>query len=650
MRHALPGVLSSASVLLLLSLPLATSCDSGDEGSPPATETAAQPIVGGKLESGWEPVGAMTFKMTSLGYMGSFCSGTLIAPQWVLTAGHCLYASADLPIFPGLVHFYIGPNANSIMPAEPPPEGTLHQSDRFFVHPGYNSGDGGDDIALMHLTRPVEGVKPIPHNTIPFDKSMLGKKILYVGFGANNGIQQSGAGVKRSGSMTMYTYDKGTYVSWYADAGVCFGDSGGPGLYAGDEEYRVIGVNSSVFSQNNDPCKGGAVQTRVDSYAPWIEKIMKEQAPNCVAEPDLCPCPQACQPDGTCLNSLCETLSCQQVQDCYAQCGGNAQCRNRCYLRMSPLAATEVHNLGWCTYQKCNGVANQPACVENKCAKYLDECKAAPVGTESCSYIFDCQAVCKLEDSLCRASCFEKATLEAQTDFQALRDCFETKCSSMPAIGFEPSCGWDYCAVALETCLPPANCSLLGGDCPVGKACWTSPMGKYDCFPTDGVEEEGLCALVPVGKRACEDGLQCVMAGDTTQCRRVCTADEHCSGDEACLSAEIPGMQGWGYCGLRDDDGDGFGVVDDCDDQDPNVNPSKGEKCYDGKDNNCDSQVDEGCEGGDDVTSGGDNEISIGHQDPFGCSASGGAPRFHGVLLLLAALLVLVRARRMASR
>jgi hypothetical protein len=634
---------------MLTSVPFLWSCDDQDVQPAPETETAVQPIVGGQLETGWDPVGAMTFKMTSLGYMGSFCSGTLIAPQWVLSAAHCLYASADLPIFPGLVHFYIGPNANSVMPAQPPPEGTLHTSDRFYIHPGYNPKWGGDDIALVHLSQPVEGVKPIPHNTTPFDKSILGKQILYVGFGANNGIQQSGSGVKRSGSMSMYTYDKGTYVSWYADAGVCFGDSGGPGLFAYDEQFRVIGVNSSVFSQNGDPCKGGAVQTRVDSYAPWIEKTMND-APNCTKEPGLCLCPQACQADGACHNAMCEIFSCQEVLDCYDGCSGNPECRNRCYLRMSPLASTEMHNLGWCAYQKCNNSLDNKACVENKCGKYLDECKATPVGSEDCSYIFACQAVCKPEDSMCRASCFEKGTEAAQGQFRTLRDCFENHCSSLPEVGFEPSCGWDWCAAPLEICAPPSNCSLLGGDCPKGTACWMSPTGKYDCFPTDDVEEGGLCPLVPVVTRACEDGLQCVMAQDTTECRRVCTADEHCGQDEACQTAEFPGMEGWGYCDCRDDDGDGFCVVDDCDDHEAKTNPSKGEKCYDGKDNNCNGQVDEGCEAVAEESSVVESDEMDGNNDRVGCTASGAAPPAGAAWLLLAGLFSLIVIRRAVRR
>ncbi len=49
----------------------------------------------------------------------------------------------------------------------------------------------------------------------------------------------------------------------------------------------------------------------------------------------------------------------------------------------------------------------------------------------------------------------------------------------------------------------------------------------------------------------------------------------------------------FGDTGYRDDDGDGYGYYDDCDDQDPDVNPSGQEEC-DGVDNDCDGDIDEG--------------------------------------------------------
>jgi hypothetical protein len=56
---------------------------------------------------------------------------------------------------------------------------------------------------------------------------------------------------------------------------------------------------------------------------------------------------------------------------------------------------------------------------------------------------------------------------------------------------------------------------------------------------------------------------------------------------------------GDGLCdfGDSDADNDGFLIGPDCNDTDPSINPSVPEQCDDGVDNNCDAQIDEGCEG-----------------------------------------------------
>ncbi|MBU1897500.1 hypothetical protein KKB55_06985 [Myxococcota bacterium] len=68
---------------------------------------------------------------------------------------------------------------------------------------------------------------------------------------------------------------------------------------------------------------------------------------------------------------------------------------------------------------------------------------------------------------------------------------------------------------------------------------------------------------------------------------RDCAAGEICDANGACVPDEAPPC--------ADRDGDGFCPDDgDCDDADPRVNPRVMEDC-DGRDNNCDGLIDEGC-------------------------------------------------------
>jgi hypothetical protein len=62
-----------------------------------------------------------------------------------------------------------------------------------------------------------------------------------------------------------------------------------------------------------------------------------------------------------------------------------------------------------------------------------------------------------------------------------------------------------------------------------------------------------------------------------------------------------PSKDDWGDTGPQDLDNDGFfGDLDDCNDDDPAINPDAEEVCDDGVDNDCDEQIDgddEDCQG-----------------------------------------------------
>lgn len=202
-----------------------------------------------------------------------FCSGALIAPDLVLTAGHCAhdFNGADL---------YVGAGSEHLR------ETALHPVVDLLVHPWYNPTDGpgrdplANDIALLRLANPVPGVKPV--RLAPVDDSRLrgpGSNLRVHGWGIGSDGETSGwLGRAPQRDVTATTpspyaeLDTRRQLLTRARRGSvpCVGDSGGPlvGNRPGTATAVLVGL-VSYGSEGCDP-RMPVVYTRIAGQRAWI--------------------------------------------------------------------------------------------------------------------------------------------------------------------------------------------------------------------------------------------------------------------------------------------------------------------------------------------------------------------------------------------
>ena len=214
-------------------------------------------------------------------------SGTLVAPEWVLTAAHVVDKAQTLS-------FSIG--------------GQTYDVDRKIVYPNWNGNLwSGYDISLVHLVKPVDNIKPA---LIYTGSEELHKTDTVVGFGKTGGADLGELvidGQKRAAlnviseienkRLLVADFDKplppGAAPLGYAHALpleglIAPGDSGGGLFITTSTGTYLAGINSFVGSDYGMPhALFGTFSghTRVSAFSDWIEARIHgedpEAAPTC---------------------------------------------------------------------------------------------------------------------------------------------------------------------------------------------------------------------------------------------------------------------------------------------------------------------------------------------------------------------------------
>ena len=242
-----------------------------------AAPTFAAKSIETKIVGGVEASHGEFPYIVSLQSGSHFCGGSLIAKNWVLTAGHCVRGINVRNLVIGLHDRSNTVNAEILTPA------------RIIPHPGYNTRTLENDFALIQLSADSR-YTPVQIVTSEIEIPATGEQIMST---------TAGWGTLREGSGSLPTnlqkvdvplvnsvvcaekygnklYPGTMLCAGYPEGGkdACQGDSGGPLIVKdADNNHFLAGVVS--WGQGCARAKYYGIYSKVSSAAKWIAETIQ---------------------------------------------------------------------------------------------------------------------------------------------------------------------------------------------------------------------------------------------------------------------------------------------------------------------------------------------------------------------------------------
>jgi V8-like Glu-specific endopeptidase len=452
-----PLSIRSVSWLTLLTVFSLAACSPG--GSP-LLRRSQRGIINGSVDTTHTAVVAL------VSYGETFCTGTLIGPHTVVSAGHCKMDSgltaSEISVFFGTT---VGGSGTSIAAKD------------WQAHPSYYEKSDGTpmyDVSVITLNKDAS-VTPMAWQSSSLG-NIAGQSLVLVGYGVTNAYQQTGSGTRRQITNKVLAQDSNFVYYGSGVDGTCQGDSGGPAFLDVGGTLTVVGVTSF----GDVSCIQAGANTRLDAHSSFVWQFLGGCTANCTGKKcGADGCGGSC---GTCSGTQICSSSFQCVTGCTPSCSGKKCGSDGCGGSCGTCTGGTTCNssgqcVGGCT-RDCSG----KQCGDDGCGGTCGSCS----GTKTCNTAGQCVT------PSCISNCVGK------------------------------QCGDDGCGGSCGSCSGGGTCNS-SGRC-VGGSCTAACNGKQ-CGPDDC---GGTCGTCIVGGYCSKDFQcidPCVPACDGKEC-----GDDGCGG------------------------------------------------------------------------------------------------------------------------
>ncbi len=193
------------------------------------------------------------------------CTGTLVAPNVVVTAGHCHGGCTD--------RVFVGDNVEQL------DAGTVIEVADAVRHPDYDDDSLTSDLSVLILAEDAE-VKPRPLA----EEGVLeaAQTVRLAGYGNTDVDSMGGYGLRRMVDVPLASNDPKfgadadtEFVAGapFLDRDSCNGDSGGPAYVRAGDDWYLVGATSRATESAIRRCGDGGIYTRVLAYEDWIRSV-----------------------------------------------------------------------------------------------------------------------------------------------------------------------------------------------------------------------------------------------------------------------------------------------------------------------------------------------------------------------------------------